>query len=122
VRFELRRLTRHPIRTIGWTAIGLWAWRNRHQIAGFGSLAATAPGRVLRHDYRDVATEARVRTHLAADPTGRQIHDARLVGIESGEAVIDGDPASPDYAALAQLVARYPGVRSVRQRVPAGSA
>jgi len=117
---KLGRLARHPISTIGWTAIAWWTYWNRHQLASFGSLAATAPGRVLRHDYRDVVTEARLRSSLAADPTGRQIHHARLVVVEDGEAVIDGDPTSPDYAALARLVARHPGVRGVRQHVAAG--
>ena len=45
-----------------------------------------------------------LRGFLVRDATGRQIHDARLLEVADGEAVIDGDPASPDYAALARLV------------------
>ena len=56
------------------------------------------------------ATELRLRGFLVRDATGRQIHDARLLEVAEGEAVIDGDPASPDYAALARLVAGQPGI------------
>ena len=48
---------------------------------------------------------------------GGQIHDARLLEVADGEAVIDGDPASPDYAALARLVAGRPGITGVRQHL-----
>ena len=62
-----------------------------------------------------MATELRLRGFLVRDATGRQIHDARLLEVADGEAVIDGDPASPDYAALARLVAGRPGITGVRQ-------
>jgi hypothetical protein len=70
-----------------------------------------------RGEHRDVASELRLRAFLVRDATGRQIHDARLLEVVDGEAVIDGDPASPDYAALARLVGGRPGVTGVRQHL-----
>ena len=67
-----------------------------------------------RGEHRDVASELRLRAFLVRDATGRQIHDARLLEVVDGEAVIDGDPASPDYAALARLVAGRTGITGVR--------
>ena len=64
-----------------------------------------------------MASELRLRAFLVRDATGRQIHDARLLEVVDGEAVIDGDPASPDYAALARLVGGRPGVTGVRQHL-----
>ena len=69
-----------------------------------------------------VATELRLRVFLARDKTGRQIHDARLLEVVEGEAVIDGEPASPDYAALARLLAHWPGITGLRQHVAADHA
>ena len=64
-----------------------------------------------------MATELRLRGFLVRDATGRQIYDARLLEVADGEAVIDGDPASPDYVALARLVAGRPGITGVRQHL-----
>ena len=85
-------------------------------------LAMSAPGRMRRGQHRDVATELRLRAFLVRDATGRQLHDARLLEVVNGEAVIDGDPASPDYAALARLVAGRPGITGVRQRLAGDEA
>ena len=112
---RLRPVVRHPIVTIGWVATAGWAWRNRHRLASFRSLAMSAPGRVRRGGHRDLATELRLRGFLVRDATGRQIRDARLLEVVEGEAVIDGDPTSPDYAALVRLVAGRPGVTGLRQ-------
>lgn len=114
---RLRPVARHPIATIGWVAAAGWAWRNRHRLASFRLLAMSAPGRMRRGEHRDVASELRLRAFLVRDATGRQIHDARLLEVVDGEAVIDGDPASPDYAALARLVGGRPGVTGVRQHL-----
>ena len=57
------------------------------------------------------------RGFLVRDATGQQIHDARWLEVADGEAVIDGDPASPDYAALTRLVAGRPGITRVRQHL-----
>jgi hypothetical protein len=119
---KLRPVVRHPIATIGWVATAGWAWRNRHRLAGFRSLAMSAPGRVRRGEHRDVATELRLRAFLARHATGRQLHDARLLEVVEGEAVIDGDATSPDYAALARLVAGRPGITGLRQHVAADHA
>jgi len=70
-----------------------------------------------RGGRRDVATELRLRSFLVRDATGRQIHEARLLEVVDGEAVIDGDPTSPDYAALVRLVADRPGIRGLRQHL-----
>jgi hypothetical protein len=114
---KLRPVVRHPVATIGWVAAAGWTWRNRHRLASFRSLAVSAPGRMRRGEHRDVATELRARAFLVRDRTGRQIHDARLLEVVEGEAVIDGDPTSPDYAALARLLAGRPGITGLRQHV-----
>jgi hypothetical protein len=119
---KLRPVVRHPIATIGWVAAAGWAWRNRHRLASFRSLARSAPGRVRRGEHRDVATELRLRAFLVRDATGRQLHDARLLEVVEGEAVIDGDPTSPDYAALVRLVTGRAGITGLRQHVTADRA
>ena len=119
---RLRPLARHPIATIGWVTAAGWALRNRHRLASFRMLAMNAPGRMRRGQHRDVATELRLRASLVRDATGRQLHDARLLEVVNGEAVIDGDPASPDYAALARLVAGRPEITGVRQRLAGDDA
>ena len=119
---RLRPMARHPIATIGWAAAAGWAFRNRHRLASFRLLAMSAPGRMRHGKHRDVASELRLRAFLVTDPTGRQIHDARLLEVVDGEAVIDGDPANPDYAALARLVAGRPGITGVRQHLAADHA
>jgi hypothetical protein len=77
---------------------------------------------VRRGEHRDVATELRLRAFLLRDATGRQIRDARLLEVVKGKAVIDGDPTSPDYAALVRLVTVRPGITGLRQHVTADRA
>jgi hypothetical protein len=97
---RLRPLARHPIATIGWVTAAGWAVRNRHRLASFRMLAMSAPGRMRRGQRRD----------------------ARLLEVVNGEAVIDGDPASPDYAALARLLTGRAGISVVRQRLAGDEA
>ena len=119
---RLRPLARHPIATIGWvTAAGMGIAQST-PTGQFRMLATSAPGRLRRGQHRDVATELRLRAFLVRDATGPQLHDARLLEVVNGEAVIDGDPASPDHAALASLVAGRTGITGVRQRLAGDDA
>lgn len=95
--------------------MGLWAWRNRSSLMGWGLFGVRAATQVAGGSHNDVVAEARLRTALTRDARTRGA--GLRLAVQDGVALLQGtvDPQVADLAVAA--AERTAGVDRVRNEL-----
>lgn len=102
---------------LGRVGMGLWAWRHRHEVAGWLSFATRSGSRLSDPAGRaDVVAEGRLRGRLTADARTRNL-DGLRVHVDGGVATLIGMvPAAAHDVAIA-IATNTAGVHRVRDEL-----
>ena len=101
---------------VGRTAVALWAWRHRQEIAGWAGYAAKALPRILAREHPDVLVEGKLRARLAADPVTRNV-DGLRVSVRDGVATLSGLVHPDVHDAALATATNTGGVTRVRDEL-----
>lgn len=101
---------------LGRVGMAMWAWRHRHDIAGWAGFAGRSLTRVTGEQRVDVIAEARLRARLTGDGRTRDA-DGLRVEVDDGVATLRGlvDPEVHD-AAIA-IATNTTGITRVRDEM-----
>lgn len=111
-------LRRSFLRVMPFSRIGavLWAWRHRHQIAGWAGWMRRAVPRIASGDTRDVITEGRLRGAFTADHRIGERDQVRAEVVD-GVAVLSGVVSPEAHDAAVSVATTTNGVRRVRDEL-----
>jgi hypothetical protein len=108
------RTLRRRIRIASVLPLALWAWKERHVLAGMAGFARTVPDRVRLGRTGEVALAAKVNLALLRDPRLNGA-DVRLGAVQGGDVCLEVGAGHEAAGTIArEVVQRVKGVTSVR--------
>lgn len=97
----------------GRVGMALWAWNQRHEIAGWAGWVAKSAPRLVAGDTADLAVEGRLRARLTANGRTRNV-DGLRVEVQDGVAVLSGMVPPDAHDAAVEIATNTSGVVRVR--------
>ena len=97
----------------GRVGMAIWAYRQRHEIAGWAGWAAKSAPRLVGGDTKDLLVEGRLRARLTANGTTRNV-DGLRVEVQDGVAVLSGMVPPDVHDAVVEIATNTAGVERVR--------
>ena len=101
---------------MGRVGMALWAWRHRHDIAGWAGFAGRSLTRVTGEQRADVLVEARLRARLTGDARTRGV-DGLQVEVDEGVATLRGLVEPDAHDACVAIATNTSGVTRVRDEM-----
>lgn len=97
----------------GRIGMAMWAYQNRHEIAGWGGWAAKSAPRLLAGDTGDLLVEGRLRARLTGNRLTRNV-DGLHVEVQDGVAILSGMVPAEVHDAAVEIATNTSGVQRVR--------
>lgn len=97
-------------------AMALWAWRHRHEIAGWAQWTARSAPRLAAGDTEDLLVEGRLRMRLTGDRRTRDV-EGMQVEVQDGVAILRGAVPAAVHDAAVEVATNTKGVERVRDEL-----
>lgn len=96
--------------------MAIWAWNQRHEIAGWAGWVAKSAPRLVAGDTADLAVEGRLRARLTGNRRTRNV-DGLRVEVQDGVAILSGMVPPEVHDAAVEVASNTAGVLRVRDEL-----